>query len=227
MPRGDFLGARNMGLPARARATPTAAAGVLDRGRRLHPEASRRVSRPGSRLSTKDGVSYDSASGTWQEPSVERTTDHSLLAAQDMLGDLNLSTQNATKLKAKMLKMPQTGHAINGATIDWANRHIDIGTPLGYSPLFEVYNFHVKDRWCTSSCLCLHHASASNDATLVRAAVEGHIPFTRRHGLGAHGHFTRPCTCYALLFAAGNAQQFALAAAANGPFLTKYIRRAR
>jgi hypothetical protein len=31
-----------------------------------------------------------------------------------------------------------------------------------------------------------------------------------------------------LLFAAGDAQQFArAAAAANGPFLTKYIRRAR
>jgi hypothetical protein len=37
MPRGDFLGARNMGLPARTRATPTAAAGVLDAGRSLHP----------------------------------------------------------------------------------------------------------------------------------------------------------------------------------------------
>lgn len=24
---------------------------------------------------------------------------------------------------------------------------------------FEAYSFHVKDRWCSASCLCLHHAA--------------------------------------------------------------------
>ena len=57
------------------------------------------------------------------------------------------------------------------------------GTPLCYSPAFEAYQFDIKDRWCTASCLCLHHAVAAGDSMLAQAASEGHLPFTRRHGL--------------------------------------------
>ncbi|EKX44941.1 hypothetical protein GUITHDRAFT_139235 [Guillardia theta CCMP2712] len=61
--------------------------------------------------------------------------------------------------------------------------HVEDGTPLGYGSSYEAYVSYKKDRWCTHTCLCLHHAAASNQVDLVEAAARGLLPYSRLHGL--------------------------------------------
>jgi hypothetical protein len=199
MPRGDIYGARNLGLPARSRATPTAAMGVLDRGRRLHPAnthpSAYHLSKPtdagsgcglcklGLRCSThrsneiqSPGNESHAARQSSRLPSPASPTQQAQADATESPKSADLSWQNDTADPASTAQMLST-RKHNVA------RHVDTGTPLGYSPAFEAYHIYVKDRWCTSSCLCLHHAAAADDAMVARAAVEGRLPFTRTHGL--------------------------------------------
>ena len=76
---------------------------------------------------------------------------------------------------------------------------------MGYSYPFEAHVSYVKDAWCQPSCMCLHQAVSSGDlgrvraspahthttrnslvvshATQVNAAIQGLVPFTRKHSI--------------------------------------------
>ena len=200
MPRGDFLGARNLGLPARSRDTPSAVAGVLDRGRRLHPSNTHPVL-PHLAQSGTLGATVQAASGLSSKPgAIGRTTSahstRSPLSVAFSIGSPGAAAPQQKGAPGEWLDVDREFSWEHGAQtadqeaprtafIKRATRHVETGTPLGYAPAFEAYQFDIKDRWCTTTCVCLHQAAAADDPKLCTAAMEGHLPFTRRHGLGA------------------------------------------
>ena len=207
MPRGDFLGARNLGLPARSRDTPSAVAGVLDRGRRLHPNNTHPVlphlaqsGTLGATVPVASGLSGATArtkTGTIGRTASAQSGKSPLSVAFSMGSPLQGAATAAAQQKgADWLAVDDEFSWEHGvptanqvaprtAFIKRATRHVETGTPLGYAPAFEAYQFDIKDRWCTTTCVCLHQAAAADDPKLCTAAMEGHLPFTRKHGLGA------------------------------------------
>eukprot|EP00802_Teleaulax_amphioxeia_P010774 Tamp_10804.p1 GENE.Tamp_10804~~Tamp_10804.p1 ORF type:complete len:384 (+),score=57.26 Tamp_10804:76-1227(+) len=206
MPRGDFLGARNLGLPARSRDTPSAVAGVLDRGRRLHPNNTHPVlphlaqsGTLGATVPVASGLSGATArtkTGTIGRTASAQSGKSPLSVAFSMGSPLQGAATAAAQQKgADWLAVDDEFSWEHGvptanqvaprtAFIKRATRHVETGTPLGYAPAFEAYQFDIKDRWCTTTCVCLHQAAAADDPKLCTAAMEGHLPFTRKHGLG-------------------------------------------
>ena len=178
MPRGDFLGARNMGLPARSRDTPTAVAGVLDRGRRLHPHNTHLIRTHKPERSEQDCVQSARSTPIVQSKRLSLFSTASSEEVKDMPSRCDDFVDSEPSWE------PVHSIVTRASRSNYATRHVDTGTPLGYSPAHEAYHFDVKDRWCTSSCLCLHHAAASDDPRLCKAALQGHLPFTRKHGMG-------------------------------------------
>ena len=211
MPRGDFLGARNLGLPARSRDTPSAAAGVLDRGRRLHPSNTHPVlphlaqsGTLGATVRSASGPTGASAQVIGRTPSAKSDGLNSPLSGLWSPGAPTVGPAAAQQQQKAPGSEEEFSWEYDAPTADQvarraafikrATRHVETGTPLGYAPAFEAYQFDIKDRWCTTSCPCLHQAAAADDPKLCMAAMEGHLPFTRKHGLG-----TLPASCAQML----------------------------
>ena len=205
MPRGDFLGARNLGLPARSRDTPSAAAGVLDRGRRLHPSNTHPVLPHLAQSGTLGATVRSGPTGAMthvigRTPSAKSDSLNSPLSAGWSPGPPTGGPAAAQQKQKAPGSEEEFSWEYDAPTADQvarraafikrATRHVETGTPLGYAPAFEAYQFDIKDRWCTTSCPCLHQAAAADDPKLCMAAMEGHLPFTRKHGLG-----TLPASC--------------------------------
>jgi len=158
---------------------------VQDKGRCLHPINSHPVTRhcatlgsgrQGERAASstyeKSACGAESASPGRNRP-VEIGDDMAAVSP-DGTGRLSfLSCRNDKSVEV-------TAAEARTSAIYRQTRHFDSGTPFGYGPMFE---FNIKDRWCTSSCVCLHHVAASDDPKLVRAALAGNLPFTRKHGM--------------------------------------------
>ena len=203
MPRGDFIGARNQGLPARSRPSPTPSAAVLDRGRRLQPiraphPCAHHTTQPTKRGSgcrlCQLGLPCNVHRAQLPASSTSSWCMKSPLGRPTVLSPAESPTRavSPTRLADGASASPELSWENEGGALVTAVRlepdrgrvrHVDTGTPLCYSPAFEAYQFDIKDRWCTASCLCLHHAVAAGDSMLAQAASEGHLPFTRRHGL--------------------------------------------
>jgi len=160
---------------------------VQDKGRCLHPINSHPVmrhcatlgsGRQGARAASSLSTYAKSASGAASaSPGRNRPVeigDDIAAVSPDGTGSLWFS-------KDQILEV--TAAEARASAMYRQTRHIDSGTPFGYGPMFEAYQFNIKDRWCTSSCVCLHHAAASDDPKLVRAALAGNLPFTRKHGM--------------------------------------------